>query len=37
MAAEIAGRIYRRLYDENYFAGRHDAVGTSAMRIGSAQ
>ena len=33
MAAEIAGRIYRRLYDENYFAGRHGAVGTSAMRI----
>jgi penicillin-binding protein 2 len=32
MAAEIAGRIYRRLNDENYFAGRRDIVGTSAMK-----
>jgi penicillin-binding protein 2 len=32
MAAEIAGRIYRRLYDENYFAGRRGIIGTSAMK-----
>src|SRR5712692_11598108 len=31
-AAEIAGRIYRRLNDENYFAGRRDIIGTSAMK-----
>jgi penicillin-binding protein 2 len=32
MAAEIAGRIYRRLNDENYFAGRPNIVGASAMK-----
>jgi penicillin-binding protein 2 len=32
MAAEIAGRIYRRLNDENYFAGRREIIGTSAMK-----
>src|SRR5712692_4377063 len=32
MAAEIAGRIYRRLNDENYFAGRRDIIGASAMK-----
>ena len=32
MAAQIAGRIYRRLNDENYFAGRPNIVGAAAMK-----
>jgi penicillin-binding protein 2 len=32
MAAEIAGRIYRRLNDENYFTGRRATIGASAMK-----
>jgi penicillin-binding protein 2 len=32
MAAEIAGRIYRRLNDENYFSKRREMIGASAMK-----
>jgi penicillin-binding protein 2 len=32
VAAEIAGRIYRRLNDENYFAGQRDMIGASAIK-----
>jgi len=31
MAAEVAGRVYRRLYDVNYFAEKTTEVGNSAM------
>src|ERR1039457_106311 len=37
MAAGIAGRIYRRLNNENYFAQRIAEVHTSAMAAGSRQ
>jgi penicillin-binding protein 2 len=35
MAAGVAGRIYRKLNDENYFAQRNAEVHTSAMVVGS--
>src|ERR1017187_7281591 len=31
MAAGIAGRIYRQLHDENYFAQRHTETGVSTI------
>ena len=37
MAAGVAGRIYRRLNDANYFAERNDVAPTSAMASGSLQ
>ncbi len=37
MAAGVAGRIYRKLNDVNYFAGRSAEAGTSAMVSGSRQ
>src|ERR1700686_3038218 len=37
MAAGVAGRIYRRLNDANYFAERNDVAPTSAMVSGSRQ
>ena len=37
MAAGVAGRIYRRLNDANYFAERNDAGPTSAMASRSRQ
>ena len=36
-AAGVAGRIYRRLNDENYFAEHNEANATSAMVSGSRQ
>jgi penicillin-binding protein 2 len=37
MAAGVAGRIYRRLNDVNYFARQNAEIGTSAMVPGSRQ
>ena len=37
MAAGVAGRIYRRLNDENYFATRNAEPRTSAMAAGTRQ
>jgi len=37
MAAGVAGRIYRRLNDVNYFAERNDVTPISAMASGSRQ
>jgi cell division protein FtsI/penicillin-binding protein 2 len=37
MAAGVAGRIYRKLNGENYFAERHEVTPTSAMAYGSQQ
>src|ERR1700719_1367017 len=37
MAAGVAGRIYRKLNDVNYFAERNDVAPTSAMASGSRQ
>ena len=37
MAAGVAGRIYRKLNGENYFADRHEVTPTSAMAYGSQQ
>jgi penicillin-binding protein 2 len=37
MAAGVAGRIYRKLNDVNYFAERNDVAPTSAMVSGSRQ
>jgi cell division protein FtsI/penicillin-binding protein 2 len=37
MAAAVAGRIYRRLNEENYFAIRGDEQRTSAMAAGTKQ
>ncbi len=37
MAAGVAGRIYRKLNDVNYFAERNDVVPTSAMSSGTRQ
>jgi cell division protein FtsI/penicillin-binding protein 2 len=37
MAAGVAGRIYRKLNDANYFAQRHDVAPTSAMISGLHQ
>jgi hypothetical protein len=37
MAAGVAGRIYRKLNDVNYFAQRHDVAPTSAMVSGLHQ
>jgi cell division protein FtsI/penicillin-binding protein 2 len=37
MAAGVAGRIYRRLNDENYFATRSSDSRTSAMAAGTRQ
>jgi penicillin-binding protein 2 len=37
MAAGVAGRIYRKLNDENYFAERNDVSPTSVMTSGSRQ
>jgi len=37
MAAGVAGRIYRRLNDENYFATRGNESGISAMATGARQ
>jgi penicillin-binding protein 2 len=37
MAAGVAGRIYRRLNEVNYFAQQKDETGTSAMVSGSRQ
>ncbi len=35
MAASVAGRIYRKLNDENYFASRSTESRTSAMAVGT--
>lgn len=37
MAAGVAGRIYRRLNNVNYFAEKKDDIGVSAMFTGSRQ
>jgi len=37
MAAGVAGRIYRKLNDVNYFAERNDVAPTSAVLSGSRQ
>jgi penicillin-binding protein 2 len=37
MAAGVAGRIYRRLNDVNYFANRNSETHTSAMAAGTRQ
>jgi hypothetical protein len=37
MAAGVAGRIYRRLNDVNYFAARNNDSHTSAMAAGTRQ
>jgi hypothetical protein len=37
MAAGVAGRIYRRLNDENYFATRSSDSRTSEMAAGTRQ
>ena len=37
MAAGVAGRIYRKLNDENYFAQQRNEVGKSAMLSGARQ
>ena len=37
MAAGVAGRIYRRLNDENYFANRNNEPRTSALAAGTRQ
>ena len=37
MAAGVAGRIYRRLNDENYFATRNNEPHTSVMAAGTRQ
>jgi penicillin-binding protein 2 len=37
MAAGVAGRIYRRLNDENYFATRNNEPRTSVMAAGTRQ
>jgi penicillin-binding protein 2 len=37
MAAGVAGRIYRRLNDENYFAARSNEPRTSVMAAGTRQ
>jgi penicillin-binding protein 2 len=37
MAAAVAGRIYRRLNEENYFAVRSEEPRTSAMAAGTKQ
>jgi penicillin-binding protein 2 len=37
MAAGVAGRIYRRLNDENYFATRNSEPRTSALAAGTRQ
>ncbi len=37
MAAGVAGRIYRRLNDENYFAARPSESGTSVVAGGTQQ
>jgi penicillin-binding protein 2 len=37
IAAGVAGRIYRRLNDENYFVQQDSEIGTSAMVSGSPQ
>ena len=37
MAAGVAGRIYRRLNDENYFATRNSEPRSSVMAAGTRQ
>lgn len=37
MAAGVAGRIYRKLNDVNYFAERHDAAAASTMVASAGQ
>jgi hypothetical protein len=37
MAAGVAGRIYRRLNDVNYFATRNSELRTSVIAAGTRQ
>jgi hypothetical protein len=37
MAAGVAGRIYRRLNDENYFASRNNEPRSSMVAVGTHQ
>jgi hypothetical protein len=37
MAAAIAGRIYRQLHDENYFARTHVEAGVSTLGSSMSQ